>query len=179
MQEPHVSGAPNLLYPLSAMPSDIGDRIKAARLAAPYSQDALAYLTGLRRQTIMHIEAGRARPSARSVFLIEGALGLASPYFVPSWEQPDMDAALPGPRVRQRRLDLNLSMAELAAAAGVVESTISRFERGVVSCRSIAEEGVDASGKPTTTIVSEGMAHALRFEDLASLNAYCTTTTGP
>lgn len=70
MQEPHVSGAPNLIHPLSAMPANIGDRIKAARLAGTYSQDALAYLTGLRRQTIMQIEAGRARPSARSVLSI-------------------------------------------------------------------------------------------------------------
>ncbi len=60
-----------------------GDRIKAARLAAKMTQDALAKETGLSRRTIMLYETNKRQPKNASVILsLSKALGVGSDFFL-------------------------------------------------------------------------------------------------
>ncbi|MEU8756194.1 helix-turn-helix transcriptional regulator [Streptomyces chartreusis] len=53
----------------------IGDRIRAARLDANLTQERLAELSGMDRQTINRIEQGHASPLLDNLIRIADALG--------------------------------------------------------------------------------------------------------
>lgn len=163
----------NVLFPRSAVPADVGSRIRQARLDYGLSQDGVAILSKLRRETIARIEAGGV-PSSQSIFAIERALGLPSPHFVPDWKDAsEPDAPSFGPRVRERRRELGISLRKLADAAGVSEATMSRFERELVGCAVIVEEGVDGDGDFYARITNAGIADELGFADVVALQVYC------
>ncbi len=150
----------------------IGLQIKVARVEFGLSQDGLAILAGIRRETVVRIENGGI-PRAHTVFAIEKALSLDSSYFVPDWEPSEIDSPLVGPRIRERRRKCRISLASLASAAGVTEATMSRFERGLTTSRSICEESDGERGEPVSKVTNVGIAHALGFVDLIELQAYC------
>jgi len=52
-----------------------GDRIRAARLAAGLTQQAVAERTGMDRATYNRIEQGHSSPLLDSLFLISDAIG--------------------------------------------------------------------------------------------------------
>ena len=165
------------MFPRNAIPKDIGRRIREVRQKQRLSQDGVALLAGLRRETVWRIEAG-GTPSSHAVFAIERAFGLPSPHFVKAWQDPaDPNGPSLGPRIRARRRERGLSIVEVADACGVSESTMSRFERELVSCPDIVEEGVDARGRHFARISDIGLANVLGFKTLAKLHAYCEAIT--
>ncbi|QXQ07288.1 helix-turn-helix domain-containing protein [Sphingosinicellaceae bacterium] len=167
-----MRGGRNFLFPRSAVPPGIGSHVRRERVARKLSQDGLARLAGLRRETVCRIEAGRP-PSSHALFAIEWALGLDSPHFVKDWKDPaSPDEPSLGPRVRARRRKLGLSLQDLAAVSGVVASTISRFERELVSCAKIVTEDTDEHGLHRARILKPDLAKALGCS-VAELQAYC------
>ena len=161
------------MFPRSAIPEDIGRRIRAVRQKQCLSQDGVALLAGLRRETVWRIEAG-GTPSSHAVFAIERALDLSSPHFVKAWQDPaDPRGPSLGPRIRMRRRELKLSLIKVANAAGVSEPTLSRFERELVTCGAIVNEVPDEHGLLRAKISNAGLAHVLGFSGVDELQAYC------
>jgi len=55
---------------------DIGERIKQARQAAGWSQEALGREAGVHPITIVKVETGRHRPTLKTLTALADALGL-------------------------------------------------------------------------------------------------------
>lgn len=111
MQETHVPTAVRDLFPRSRIPRDIGGRIKVARVKSGHSQDGLAYLAGLRRETIWRIEAGgmegtTAAGLARACFVSPQAMMI----LLKTTEQQGLIARTPNPR-HQNVLELHITAA--------------------------------------------------------------------
>lgn len=120
------------------------------------------------RATVYRLEAGRPS-SADSLFRIAGVLDLEMADLVPAWPEWRMvDGHGHGPRTRARRRELGLSLAELAALAGVSEAMLSRHERGVgrspALVRPVGEDDVARK---------EALARALGFADAVEYDSYC------
>jgi len=121
-------------FPLSAVPDDVGERIRAARKGRRWSQERLAKRARLSRATISRIESGDHHVAeADTLFRIAHALDVPIGDFVPAWPEwePIKGQGL-GPAIRERRRALNMTLARLAELAGVSEATLSRFERGAI-----------------------------------------------
>ncbi len=71
--------------------------------------------------------------------------------------------------LRDRRKALDLTLAEVAMAAGVSAATLSRFERG--SERSQALASHDAEGR-ATELVNQGLAEILQFASIDELTKF-------
>lgn len=164
-----MSAATNSLNPRSAIPADIGERVRTERGRLGWSQDRLARKVGATPWTIMRIERGDHLPTSRLVHALQVALDL--PSLVKGWvEVASPDGATYGARVRRARRAAGGRLTEVAGAAGVSAATLSRFERGL--CRPttiVAEEGSAEEG-----VHAVRLARALGFAGLMELNAYCT-----
>ncbi len=119
-----------MLFPRTAVPDDIGTRVREARKARNMSQERLAQKTGVTRWAIMRLEAKRHIPGSHLVHALERALKLGEGSLVREWK----DAApygtpARGPRARYARVTLGYKLSDIAKASGVSAATISRFER--------------------------------------------------
>jgi transcriptional regulator with XRE-family HTH domain len=58
-----------------------GEQVKAARKLLGWSQEALAFESGLNQSTVAHFETGKSRPSVLSVTTVQRALEAAGVEF--------------------------------------------------------------------------------------------------
>ncbi len=126
-----MSGGRNRLFPRSAVPKDVGRRIRAARQEREWTQQRLAERAGVERRTIMRLEKDRHVPSSPLIHALERVLGFGERGLVAGWTEPARphEVGAWGPRARLARRFVGLTLATLAKAAGVSAATISRFER--------------------------------------------------
>lgn len=167
-------------FPRSALPDGIGDALRARRLSAGLSSTALADAVHIRRETLQRIERGDGLPSTRIMFAIAKFLDFEVKELVPGWIEP-ADAELPcyGPRVRRRRRQLGLTLAEVAAAVDLSPSMLSRFECEQSLPRRFVEVTKARNGQIECRLVSAELATVLGFEDAEALDDYCTAPTLP
>lgn len=143
------------------------------RAARGWSQGKLATRAGLARETVARLEAGGRPPIADTVFRLEAALDLLPGELVPAWpEWAPISLATWGARSRERRRALGLGLAEVAAAAGVSDSTLSRFEREIGRSTLLETVAGDMGGGPVT-LPRASFSHALGFADPAAHAAFC------
>ena len=174
MQSSHMNFPTPLRFPLSSVPDDFGRNLRDARISKGWSQARLGSAAGLQRETIVRLEAGARRPCPDSVFRLRTALGLEPTELVPDWPEWSPIGMLEmGARSRERRRALNLSMIEVAAAAGVSVSTLSRFERDIRWEAGSLLEGPPGSGP---TEAAERLAVALGFADAQAHSRWCYTS---
>lgn len=156
-------------FPLDAVPTDLGATIADARRARRWSQDRLAARARVSRASVYRLEADRRPSRADTVFRVAHALELNMRDLVPLWpEWQVVDGVGHGPRTRARRRALGLSLAELAAVAGVSEATLSRHERGVGASPML----VQATGDEHWAC-NDALAQALGFADADVFDEFC------
>lgn len=114
----------------------IGDRIRTSRLQAGLTQEDLAKASGTSKQTIYKYEMNIVTniPSDR----IESIAQLlnVSPAYLMGWENPKSKVVKKmniKDLIKDKRIEKNLTMKELAELVGVSEATISRWESGEVA----------------------------------------------
>lgn len=169
-------------FPRSGLPDGIGAMLRARRMSAGLSSTALAKAIGVRRETLQRIERGDGQPSTRVVFAIAKLLDFEVKEVVPGWNEP-ADAELPcyGPRLRHRRRQLGLTLAEVAAAVAVKAdlspSMLSRFECEQSLPRQLVEVTRGRNGQIECRLFNDELAVVLGFEDADALEKYCTAPT--
>ncbi|MEA1086460.1 helix-turn-helix domain-containing protein [Sphingomonas sp. CD22] len=175
----HSMAARSHYFPAADVPAEIGGSIRQLRQAKGWSQAALARQSGVSRETILRVEAGKRKPLAATVLMVIAVLladqdDVELQDVVPAW--PEFDPCDPvghGPRSRARRLQLKRTLADVATMTGVSEATLSRFERGIGGISSLIEIEITGLGDHMPRLRSESLAHALRFHDLADHEAFC------
>jgi transcriptional regulator with XRE-family HTH domain len=152
------------------VPSDLGEKVAQARRKRGWTQGRLAEKAKVARASIYRLEAGgerRVRPD--TVFRVAYALNIAMSDLVPGWpEWEPLGHGGHGSRTRERRRALGITGAELAVAAGVSEATLSRYERGIGSSRTLLKQVGDMQFAR-----SDKLARALGFSNVADYEAYC------
>jgi transcriptional regulator with XRE-family HTH domain len=128
-----------------------GGELAALRRSQGLSQNDLAELTGLHRNTVANVERGSLDPSVLAMSLMQVQLRASGVFveedgFYPC-PPPSASCGFPFPRLvvppstmarimggcaRRRRSELGMSLAELADAAGLHLNTVWNFERGLV-----------------------------------------------
>lgn len=113
--------------------------------------------------------------AADTLLRLADAMSLDVTALVPAWpEGAAIGAAGHGFRTRERRRALGISLARLAAAAGVSEATMSRFERGLSSGRSVL------SGDPADpSSACLRLASALGFGSFEEYDRHCLARRRP
>ena len=123
------------------------------------------------RASVYRCEAGGHAVRPDTVFRLARALGLEMRYLVPAWpEWEPIGGGGHGPRKRERRRSLDMTMAELAAQAGVSEATLSRHERGIGHGPKLIEFDGD---EPYAC--NAALARALGFGTLGEFEEHCRT----
>jgi transcriptional regulator with XRE-family HTH domain len=129
-----------------------GGELSALRREQGLSQPDLAELTGLHRNTIANVERGRGDSSVLAMSLMqvylrasgvvvgnEGFILCPPPAGDRKYPYPSLMVRAPsmistmGQLTRERRRKREMSLTELADAAGVHRNTIWNFERGLVA----------------------------------------------
>lgn len=149
------------------LPADVGETIAEARRKRRWSQARLASRSKVARASVYRLEAGGHAIRPDTLFRIARALGLEMRYLVPAWPEWDpVGESGHGPRTRRR--SLGMSVAALAAAAGVSEATLSRHERGLGhSARLLGLAGDEPYA------CNNALAAALGFSSLSDFEEYC------
>lgn len=156
------------------IPSDFGQRLRAERRLQGWTQAKLAARSGLERATIVRLERGVRVPTADTIFRLESALDFSATRFVMGWrEWSPIGETEPGARSRARRRELGLSLAEVAALAGVSSATLSRFEREERRTPSLLRIVTSEHGGEWAYLTSERLAVALGFASLDDHIRYC------
>lgn len=122
----------NTLTPLSARPPDLHLAVRAQRERLHKSRRQLAEDANVSLRTVQRLERGDA-VSADAILRVERALELAPATLVPAWRTGD--AALSGaigPRLREQRRAMRLTLTQLAEYSGMSAATLSRLERGLL-----------------------------------------------
>lgn len=131
VQESSIKVA-RLVFPASAVPPDVGDRVAAERLRRRWTQARLAARAKLSRAAVYRLEGGSLPVRADTLFRVAHALDMPIRDLVPDWPEWDpIKGHGHGEGVRKRRREIGLTMAELADMVGVSEATLSRHERSV------------------------------------------------
>jgi len=107
-----------------------GKEIRARRLELGLSQPALERLSGVGYRVISSIESGVRFGSYESRLALARALALDEAAMVEGADSHEFAPIGSGEKLRARREELELSIAELARIAGTNEETISKAERG-------------------------------------------------
>jgi transcriptional regulator with XRE-family HTH domain len=162
-----------MIFPSSVVPVGFGQAVAVRRAQMGWSQARLARETGLRRETIVRLEAGHRTPTADSVFRLQSAMDMEPGELVPDWpEWNPIGLATYGARTRRRRRELGLSLTTVAAAAGVSAATLSRFEREKGRLHAVLQDTTAHADGPARAIEG-GLARALRFADAGCYRRYC------
>lgn len=160
------------LFPVGDIPPTVGEAIAAARRRRRWSQQRLAERAGIARATVYRLEACRRPSTADTLFRVAHALGLDMKDLVAAWTEWEMfDHPGHGPRTRERRRSLGMSIAELAAVAGVSEATLSRHERGIGNSPALVTGDWERQ-----VACNEALAKALGFAGVDEFDQYCRTT---
>lgn len=169
VQESHKKAPPDL-FPVADVPGNVGSVVASERRRRRWTQDRLARRAGVNRSTICRMEAGYRPSTADSLFRVALALALDMKLLVPAWpEWEPVQGTGHGPRTRRRRRELGITLAELAAAAGVSEATLSRHERGC----SYSSALVRRVGDDDYAACNDALAIALGFASAAEFEDYC------
>lgn len=164
------------------LPPDIGRRVLDARIRAGLSRTELADGVGVHYRTLARVERGTQVPGVTTLRGIARACREDIGRLAPAWEddQEELEASglgSPGPAVRARRLELGLTLGQVARASGVSVSTLSRFERGLHAPRRITAVGSFANGADginDLAIVSLELARVLGYSSTAALTSACS-----
>ena len=177
VQGSHMPNDHRLAFPMSAIPVGLGATIAKERALLNWTQQRLADEAGLKRETIVRLEAGARRPSGDTVFRLEVALDLEPGTLVPKWpEWRPIGSMTHGARSRERRRELGLSLVSVAKAAGVSVATLSRFERETHVCQSIATYNRVEGMSEVVGLKKKRFARALGFASVAEHERYCVTS---
>lgn len=170
---------PRHSFPANAIPPDIGAKVRGLRESRSWSIAELAARSGVPRETVSRLEAGKRPPLADTVLrllliLLADQEHVELNEIVPDWPEADGRQVIGhGPRSRVRRRQLDLSAAEVAAAVGVSEATLSRFERDASPTPTLLTTRTDAHGDKVRLLRNKRLARALRFVDLADHEKFC------
>ncbi|EAQ6130885.1 helix-turn-helix domain-containing protein [Salmonella enterica] len=116
---------------LESIPGTIGFRINLARKNSGMSEAKLAAATGLTDvKTIQELELSDYEPCASEIIRLAQALRCDPLWLLTGEELTTDEAYAIGKRLNQRRFDLGITMAELAAVLNVSEGTIWNWETG-------------------------------------------------
>lgn len=160
---------PSAVFPQDTVPKDIGKTIAEVRRGRRWSQNKLASKSGIARASVYRVEGGDHPIRPDTLYRIAHALCLDMRDLVPDWpEREPLGSGGHGPRTRERRRELCMSLAELAKAAGVSEATLSRHERCIGSSPSLVESVGDRQ-----YACSSELAQALGFSGIGEFELYC------
>ncbi|OWK30490.1 hypothetical protein SPMU_14770 [Sphingomonas mucosissima] len=147
----------------------VGQQLAAARRERGWTQARLAQIVGVARESIYRIERGRM-PSGATAARLCDALGLDKAELSLDWHETDATLLYPSTTfLRDRRKARELSLWEVARAAGVSASTMSRFERGHGGSRMLVRRTL--AGQPTE-LVNQGFAEILGFHSNHELTTF-------
>lgn len=147
----------------------VGNRLRAARRQRRWTQARLAKEAKVARESIYRIERGRM-PFGDTAMRLCDVLGLDRAELNLDRRETDPIHLHPSNTfLRDRRKALDLTLAEVAIAAGVSAATLSRFERGSERSRALAS--YDAEGR-ALELINLGLAEILRFSSVHQLTAF-------
>ncbi len=147
----------------------VGHRVASARRELGWTQARLARAAGVARESIYRIERGRM-PSGDTAARLCDVLGLDKAEL--NLDRRETDGIHLHPPVtflRDRRKALDLTLAQVSAAARVSVPTMSRFERGIERSRMLASH--DAEGR-ASELVNQGLAEVLAFSSTQELTKF-------
>ncbi|QYE36297.1 helix-turn-helix domain-containing protein [Polymorphobacter sp. PAMC 29334] len=166
---------------LRDLPMDIGARVLKARMASGLTRRIAAARADISYGTLSRIEVGAQRPSPATLLAIAGTWGGDLEDLAPVWDEVQVEIEnsglwSAGPSIRTIRIQRGLTLEALAEAAGMVPSTLSRFERGMHVPRGIAVVGDPDHGaddKHDLVVTSAALAKALGYQSAAALMVAC------
>jgi transcriptional regulator with XRE-family HTH domain len=146
-------------FPIEAVPSDFGRRLASARRSRNLTQAKLAVRAGLERATIVRLEAGDRMPTANTVLRLQHAMDMLPETLVPDWPEwaPFTNPSY-ATEFRQRRRKIKLSLVTVAKAAGTSASTLSRFEREIVSTPTFCRSATTGRADDIETVLNDALA---------------------
>ncbi|RYG75250.1 helix-turn-helix domain-containing protein [bacterium] len=171
-------------FPISDVPAGIGAALRERRLSKGWSQAKLAQRSGVSRGTIALVERSTRSPRADTVLrLLSVLLGddaaTEQAALIPAWPESDATRLVGhGPCSRERRRELGLTLADVAAATGLSEATISRFERNAGPTPSIIGWRTSDHGDAHPFLLHEGLAIILGFDTVATHERFCAAREG-
>ena len=142
-------GGKTVSAPAARPTSEYGRWLQEQRLARGLSQDALQKAAGIDQSTISKYECGIRHPRNNTEARINAAL-TGAPAPAPAAKPSRSEY---GRWLQEQRLARGLSQYQLAAAAGIDQSNISKYERGIKHPRNNTEARIYAAltGTPAPT----------------------------
>lgn len=112
-----------------------GERMRRARIRSAITQSDLAEKIGVTQATVSNWEKGRTVPDAEQKANVRRVLGDVAPTKTSADEDSTVESGAPpfGAWLNRSRVEKQMSIAELAEAAGVSSSTVYKIEVGMVS----------------------------------------------
>jgi transcriptional regulator with XRE-family HTH domain len=175
-------------FPATAIPADVGTRLKDQRQALSWTQSKLAKRSQIAMGTISKIENFRIvdgvcvrgrRPRASILLRLLGAMYDAGADFELKEIVPDWPEATPGrpfgygPLSELRRRQLDLSLEQVAAKSKINIATLSRFERNATPCSTLYELRETRFGEAVPVLHSSALAKALGFDTVQAHRDWC------
>lgn len=170
---------PRHSFPADVLPNDVGARVRSLREDRGWTRAELAARSGVPRETVSRLEAGKRPPLADTVLrllviLLADQDDVELNEVVPNWPEADGRQVIGhGPRSRVRRRQLDLTAAEVAAAVDVSEATLSRFERDTSATPTLLTTRTNAHGDEVRLLRNKRLARTLRFVDLEDHEKFC------
>ena len=167
-------GPPKFLR--SALPSDIGDRIRDARTNSGRTRTQLARLSRISYRTVVRIETGRQRPNQQVLRRIATAVRQDIDFLCLGWFEDELMRVSSGKvhlgvGFRTIRLRKRITLKEASQYAGVSISTLSRFERALHASRKFSKYYPD--GYHSYVIPNIELANIFGFETIDSFITEC------
>ena len=134
----------NESFPRALVPGDIGRTVRDERRRRRWSQARLAEKAKVHVRTIVRLEAGDHVPNSSLVHALEHILGFENRGLVKGWKDAaDYDRPGRGEIARRRRLEIGLTLEQVAELAGVSAATLSRFERALADPVGLVDPQLD------------------------------------
>lgn len=114
---------------------DMGNRIKELRIAAGLTQTELGEKLGIGSSAVAKYEKGRVKNIKQSTIAKMADIFGCTPSHVMALDddQPPTSFLTLSDIIKKRRIELQLSLQEVAVAVGVSEHTVSRWESGDIA----------------------------------------------
>lgn len=153
----------------SALPDDIGRRIRHMRTNAGWTRTKLARSSKISYRTVVRIESGKQKPTEQTLRRIATAFAKDIDDLCPNWLNDEINRVSSGDihlgvgfRVIRKTKKITLKAASYAA--GVSISTLSRFERAFHVTREFS--AYDSNGRHSFVIPNAKLTKLFGFDSI-------------